>query len=331
MKAQRRLVTGLFVSLIFLTLVTGRTQPTVAQFQPDFPTVLPHVPDETTVIQPDVPLMSSENASPINASNDTYAFAEVLIVDDGCDGNCGGDPTPPGLIRECPWEQDPWICISCQRPVYCAQYGGAMYANTLSSPQCWVGWQPTIASRGCYKIEVHIPSYLQGYSKTSQAQYIIHHAGGTTTKTINQSAYACAWVSLGTYRCNAGTGCYVTLENYTGESERVIDADAARFTLQVPDEPTLQDISNPEEDGDYTVEWSSGFCWGTRYELQERLNGGSWGEIYDGSGTQRSLSNKGTGRWCYRVRACNSSGCSGWSSTKCTNVRPDKPDLFDIM
>ena len=54
----------------------------------------------------------------------------------------------------------------------------------------------------------------------------------------------------------------------------------------------------------------------TGYQLQERVGTGSWSTIHDGSGTNKSLWDKANGTYGYRTRACNASGCSGWTAEK---------------
>jgi hypothetical protein len=58
----------------------------------------------------------------------------------------------------------------------------------------------------------------------------------------------------------------------------------------------------------------------TRYELQEQVNGGTWGLIQNTSAISRSITGKGNGTYGYRVRACNVGGCSAFSAIKSTVV-----------
>jgi hypothetical protein len=58
----------------------------------------------------------------------------------------------------------------------------------------------------------------------------------------------------------------------------------------------------------------------TSYTLQEQANGASWASVYTGAGKSWSASGHAASAYGYRVRACNSSGCSGWSSVKATTV-----------
>lgn len=67
-------------------------------------------------------------------------------------------------------------------------------------------------------------------------------------------------------------------------------------------------------DGNYSISWSNS-SGATRYEVR-RMNPGtsSWTEIYNGPGLSKTESNTSTsGVYGYVVRACNSTGCSGFS------------------
>ena len=73
---------------------------------------------------------------------------------------------------------------------------------------------------------------------------------------------------------------------------------------------------NTSSDGSYTIAWgrSSG---ATRYELQESLDGAAWSSVpTTGTSATKAFVGRGSGEYQYRVRACNSSGCSGWSAVK---------------
>ena len=95
--------------------------------------------------------------------------------------------------------------------------------------------------------------------------------------------------------------------------------------VNVPSTPTIQPISNPEQDGAYTVTWTAS-PGATSYELQDRVNGGSWVTAHTGAATSKDFSGKVAGTWCYRVRASNSSGASSYSDPPvCTTVVESPP------
>ena len=55
------------------------------------------------------------------------------------------------------------------------------------------------------------------------------------------------------------------------------------------------------------VSWSAsnGYGYSVQYELYESKNGGTWTQVYSGYGTSANLSNRGQGKYRYRVRAKN--------------------------
>ncbi len=66
--------------------------------------------------------------------------------------------------------------------------------------------------------------------------------------------------------------------------------------------------------GDNRISWSSsnGYNYPVTYRLEEQRNNGTWSQIYSGSRTYLTVSNKSNGNYRYRVRGCNSKGCSSY-------------------
>jgi hypothetical protein len=91
----------------------------------------------------------------------------------------------------------------------------------------------------------------------------------------------------------------------------------------VPYTPTLNPISNPDGDGNYTVSWSTALLADT-YELQEDSSCAfpSPTVVYSGSGNSKSISGRAPGTYYYRVRGCNSYGCGSWSNCRSVTVSP---------
>ncbi|WP_408951510.1 hypothetical protein [Lysobacter sp. Hz 25] len=103
----------------------------------------------------------------------------------------------------------------------------------------------------------------------------------------------------------------------------------ARATTPVaPDVPVVTAPSFVSQSG-FTVEWSATTSTGN-YELQEQAEGGVWQGIYSGSQRSRAISGKTDGSYGYRVRACNSTGCGGWSATA-TVVMQRPPSAAPVL
>ncbi|MGD2159124.1 MAG: hypothetical protein PVG32_19760, partial [Anaerolineales bacterium] len=96
--------------------------------------------------------------------------------------------------------------------------------------------------------------------------------------------------------------------------------------------PQLEDISNPDGDGDYTVSWSA-VERATSYILEEDDNPdfSSPVEAYDGASTSKSITGRDIGVYYYRVMAASAFGSSDWSETKSVEViiAPTEPPCPD--
>ncbi|MBU1747154.1 MAG: hypothetical protein KKA73_05660, partial [Chloroflexi bacterium] len=94
---------------------------------------------------------------------------------------------------------------------------------------------------------------------------------------------------------------------------------------------TLNPISNPDCDGNYTVDWDP-VIGALLYTLQRDDNPafGNPAVVYLGLISQHNVSGQGTGRWYYRVRATTIVGNSAWSTSQDVSVCPDAPTLYAI-
>lgn len=103
--------------------------------------------------------------------------------------------------------------------------------------------------------------------------------------------------------------------------------------VSTPPPPTPATFSVPSSDtnGAFTVSWSSS-SGATRYELWQKLNSGSWSRIQNSSSTSRAITGRTNGTWYYRVRACNTAGCSNYTATKGVVVLlpPPVPGSFSV-
>lgn len=127
----------------------------------------------------------------------------------------------------------------------------------------------------------------------------------------NTSARSEAGLGNGTYRyrvrgCNAD-GCGA----YSG-----VVATTVLYVPLVPATPTAP-INNAT--GSYTVSWGA-VPTASSYQLDRSSNGAAWTNIVNANVTSKLESNIAHGVHNYRLRACNSSGCSGYSSASTTTV-----------
>ncbi|MCR4536726.1 SpvB/TcaC N-terminal domain-containing protein, partial [Shewanella xiamenensis] len=92
-------------------------------------------------------------------------------------------------------------------------------------------------------------------------------------------------------------------------------------TPSAPSTPSAPaSISTPATNttGAFSVSWA-GVSGATRYELQQRINGGVWVAKYSGTATSYALSGLASGTYQYQVRAC-STACSAWKLSSNTQV-----------
>jgi hypothetical protein len=80
-----------------------------------------------------------------------------------------------------------------------------------------------------------LASYSAGTNRATDATYVVHHADGVTPVKVDQTQHGVPelrtgeWVSLGTFRFEAGIDGYVELSD---AADNVVIADAVRFRRQ---------------------------------------------------------------------------------------------------
>jgi hypothetical protein len=94
-----------------------------------------------------------------------------------------------------------------------------------------------------------------------------------------------------------------------------------------PETPSLDAISNPEGDGDYSVNWVK-TNYAERYILQAATDVTFTGStiVYEGPNLSHTVSAQPTGTYFYRVKAANRMGDGNWSDPKSVTVLP--PRIF---
>jgi hypothetical protein len=112
-----------------------------------------------------------------------------------------------------------------------AGLGGAYRVNSGATTGDTFTWVPRVTEPGSYEVQVH---YVPGADRATAAPYTIHHAGGSTPKTVNQTTGSGNgnWVSLGSYTFNAGTTHKVVLGDV---ANKVVVADGVRLVKRAAD------------------------------------------------------------------------------------------------
>jgi N-acetylmuramoyl-L-alanine amidase len=108
-----------------------------------------------------------------------------------------------------------------------AGYGGTYRFNTANtSATATAIFKPTVNSSGLYWVSVR---YISSANRATDVQYIVKHAGGTTTFKVNQEIHGDTWVYLGQFYFFAGGDYNVTITNQSTDASQAIIADAVRL------------------------------------------------------------------------------------------------------
>src|SRR5690606_5136543 len=100
-------------------------------------------------------------------------------------------------------------------------------------------------------------------------------------------------------------------------------------------------ISAPatDSDGAFAVSWGSATGTVTSYVLERQKDGGSFSQVYSGSGTSYNVTGLSAGTYVFRVKACDGSTCGGYRTSSGTTVSgqqsggsvPAAPQPFDAI
>lgn len=92
----------------------------------------------------------------------------------------------------------------------------------------WAEWRPNIPETGRYAVYV---SYKSVKNSTPDARYTIHHSGGTTEFSVNQTMGGGTWIYLGHFHFAKGQNDNgkVVLSNWSEHNNKIITADAVKF------------------------------------------------------------------------------------------------------
>jgi len=158
---------------------------------------------------------------------------------------------------------------------------------------------PASSTNGAYTVSWTAVGDAASYTLQEQV-----NGGGWATV---QSSSAMSWSTSG--RANASYGYRVQACNSSGCGPW--SGTAAIAVKVVPVAPSLS-VPASNASGAYTASWG-GVAYATSYTLQEQVNGGSWASVYSGASGSWSTSGRAAGTYGYRVQACDTYGCSGWS------------------
>ena len=90
----------------------------------------------------------------------------------------------------------------------------------------WAKWTPMLSESGWYEVYIW---YTEGTNRAPDAVYTVHHPGGETEFTVDQTQGGNQWNLLGGFGFEAGSTVWVTLSEEGVSADRVVIADAVRF------------------------------------------------------------------------------------------------------
>ncbi|MEC4740621.1 FG-GAP-like repeat-containing protein, partial [Shewanella sp. E94] len=95
--------------------------------------------------------------------------------------------------------------------------------------------------------------------------------------------------------------------------------------------PSSISVPSTSTSGSFTISWAQ-VSTATSYALQESVNGGTWSTLASSTAINYSRTGRPTGSYKYQVRACNTSGCSGWrvSSSMTVLLPPPVPASLSV-
>ena len=137
-------------------------------------------------------------------------------------------------------------------------------------------------------------------------------ASWTTVLTANATSYTASVSASGTYSYRVRA----CLSGYCSANS-VVDSTVVSL---IPAAPTLSNSTANSINGNFSLSWNAAAN-ATSYQLDQSNNGGaSWTTVQNAAASSFTASGFGNGTYSYRVRACNSFGCSANSNIGTTTV-----------
>lgn len=108
--------------------------------------------------------------------------------------------------------------------------GTYVQAKTLTDPyeSSRIEWIPDIPEEGMYAVYI---SFRTVDNSTTDAQYSVHHTGGVTRFSVNQTVNGGTWLYLGHFYFDKGrkADSKVVLTNHSTKNGQIVTADAVKF------------------------------------------------------------------------------------------------------
>jgi protein phosphatase methylesterase 1 len=165
-------------------------------------------------------------------------FAERLIDHLGLCNGC-----PPKVIKDnnVATVTGTWSTatdVSSDYDMYGTSYRFVSGSRTTATHT--ISWPLSLPETGLYEVCVWFPQKDTGGS----VNFVVNHAGGSSTVAVDQTSKGGRWVRLGDYQFNAGAGS-VSLNNLVAKRNQVVLADAVKATKHPSGGATPTPTSTP--------------------------------------------------------------------------------------
>jgi N-acetylmuramoyl-L-alanine amidase len=158
----------------------------------------------------------------------------AAIVNDDVPG-AGNDYRETGT-----WSSSSGAGYDLDQPGHSYRYAGVVAGPATATAT----WTAALPADGRYAVYVW---YRPGSNRARDAHYTVHHAGGATVVTVDQTRHGLTWHYIGTFPFRASSGARITLSNESSETgSRVVIADAVRIGGGL-----FEDLAGIETDADY--------------------------------------------------------------------------------
>jgi hypothetical protein len=116
------------------------------------------------------------------------------------------------------------------------------------------------------------------------------------------------------------------------EYTTVFGSVSVAVTIPVPSPPSTFNVPTATVERNYTLSWSAAGGLVDYYQLGERVGTGSWITLSPINTLFYTFTNKANGIYYHRLRACNQTGCSAYTSEKAITVLAplDPPSTLNL-
>lgn len=192
---------------------------------------------------------------------------------------------------------------------------------------------PTNSSNGAYQVSWSAASSMVTSGSNAWGYQLVEYRGGSLVTTYTTSptvtSYSISGNSDGNYQYKV-RGCNLDLNTGVPKCGSYSSLSTTNLVRNKPSTPAKPIVGSTTSTGSVSVSWTKPSGTVSFYQLQRRLNSGSWVTVWNTDiqnpdttnssnqleGTSYTVKNLTDGHWTFRIRACNTYtwACSGFSS-----------------